>query len=96
MKYPKLMLVSDNNISWHKRIVLFKNAKGYIAFTEYESIDDIDKCQSTSKWRFAKDIVEQKIVKLNENRNNSNINLRRLISDSPASCAIYNVEDIYS
>jgi hypothetical protein len=91
--YPKLMLVSDNNISWHKRIVLIHNKQGYIAFTEYESINDIDKCEGTSKWRFAKEIVERKIVK-NE-RNSSSFNRRHSMDSSANSNSIYNVEDVY-
>lgn len=53
------MLVSCNQMHWHKRIVVLKNNIGFIAFThESKSMEDLDKCENTISWKFAKEIEE--------------------------------------
>ena len=53
------MLVSCNQIHWHKRIVVLKNNIGFIAFTHNsETMEDIDKCENTISWKFGKEIEE--------------------------------------
>ena len=97
MNYPKLMLVSDNNMFWHKRVVLIHNKQGYIAFTQFESMKDLDKCECTSAWKYAKEIVEQKIIKNETDRNNArHIHISGSVDRSSNRNSIYNVEEIYS
>lgn len=53
---PKLMMVSDNEEFWLPRIVLIKNRRGYIAFTKSETMAELEDCEGTSAWKFAKEI----------------------------------------
>lgn len=57
----RVMLVSDNQKFWIKRIVLLRNKKGYIAFTTGETLEDIVNCESTSAWRYAKELEHQPV-----------------------------------
>ena len=56
---PKLMMVSDNEQFWLPRIVLIKNRRGYIAFTKSENIEELEDCEATSAWKFAKEIEHE-------------------------------------
>lgn len=84
------MLVSDNQKFWIQRIVVVKNKIGYIAFThESQSMDDIEKCENTTSWKFGKEIEILKEVK--DEGNSNNISVRGRVHSSADSDLIYSL-----
>ena len=55
--YPRVMLVSHDNIYWDKRRVVFMEKCGkFLAWTDAETIEDAEKVKETCCWNYAKEL----------------------------------------
>jgi len=55
-EFPRVMMVSDNEVKWEKRVVIASNLSGCIAYNIVEDIDEVHDESEFIKWRFAKEI----------------------------------------
>ena len=55
-EYPKVMLVSVDNLNWHKRVVFMKKNETFIAWNNAETMEAAAKSYGASSWEYAKDI----------------------------------------
>ena len=52
--YPRVMLVSDDNINWNKRRVVFMEKCGkYIAWNRAETLEEAEETTITNDWDYA-------------------------------------------
>lgn len=58
----KVMLVSDDNRNWRKRVVFGKKNGGFLAWGGAETIEEALICSSAISWKYAKEIEEPKEV----------------------------------
>lgn len=55
--YPRVMLVSHNNIDWNnRRVVFMEKCGGYLAWANVETIEEAEKERGTGFWKYAKEI----------------------------------------
>lgn len=54
--YPRVMLVSDNKMTWGKRVVFMEKCGGFLAWTNAETLEKAEKSTSTIFWKYAKEI----------------------------------------
>ena len=54
--YPRVMLVSDDNINWGKRVVFMEKNGGFLAWGFFETLEEAEKIVSTTFWKYAKEI----------------------------------------
>ena len=59
-KYPKVMMVSDDEIDWNKRVVFMEKNGKFLAWYDAEKLEDAEKQTELITWNYSKDI-EQKI-----------------------------------
>lgn len=57
-KYPKVMMVSDNEEIWHNRVVFMKKHGKYISWIDADTLEEAEHKTETATWKFAKDIEE--------------------------------------
>lgn len=57
-EYPKEMMVSNNNTSWHKRVVVSKVHNKYICCNTIENIEDYKGDENVLLWKYAKEIPQ--------------------------------------
>ena len=55
-KYPRVMLVSDNNINWGKRVVFMEKCGGFLSWSFSETLEGAEKTTMTTFWKYAKEI----------------------------------------
>ena len=58
--YPRVMMVSDDEKTWLRRVVLMKKCGRYLAWNCAETFEEAEKKMNLTSWRFAKDIEEPK------------------------------------
>ena len=54
--FPRVMLVSIDEIKWHKRVVFMKKCDRYLAWNKAETIEESESISSITAWRYAKEI----------------------------------------
>ena len=58
-QFPRVMLVSDNGDSWHRRVVFMKKCDRYISWIDAETIEGSENIYKTTSWRYAKELTEK-------------------------------------
>ncbi|MGE4420623.1 MAG: hypothetical protein AB7D38_12455 [Sulfurimonas sp.] len=58
--YPRVMMVSFNEVKWYKRVVFMEKCGRYLAWNKAETIQDSESIWGQTAWDFAKDIEEPK------------------------------------
>ena len=55
--YPRVMLVSDDNINWDdRRVVFMEKCGGFLAWSGAETLEEAENETDTVFWKYAKDI----------------------------------------
>ena len=54
--YPRVMLVSDDKMTWGKRVVFMEKKEGFLAWAFAETFEEAEKSTSTTFWKYAKEI----------------------------------------
>ena len=54
--YPRVMLVSDDKMTWGKRVVFMEKEEGFLAWAYAETFEEAEKSTSTTFWKYAKEI----------------------------------------
>lgn len=55
--YPRVMLVSDDNINWDKRRVVFmEKCGGFLAWVDAKTLEEAENITDTFFWKYAKEI----------------------------------------
>ena len=55
--YPRVMLVSHDNIDWNnQRVVFMEKCGGYLAWANVKTIEEAEKARGTRFWEYAKEI----------------------------------------
>ena len=54
--YPRVMLVSDNKMTWGKRVVFMEKKEGFLAWAYAETFEEAEESTSTTFWKYAKEI----------------------------------------
>ena len=57
--FPRVMLVSIDEIKWHKRVVFMKKCDRYLAWIDAETIEESEDIYKTTSWRYAKEFPEK-------------------------------------
>ena len=58
-QFPRVMLVSDDGISWHRRVVFMKRCGRYISWIDAETIEESENIYKTTSWGYAKELTEK-------------------------------------
>ena len=56
------MLVSDDGVTWNKRVVLMKRCNRYLSWINAETIEESEDVYEATAWRYAKDIPNEIII----------------------------------
>ena len=55
--YPRVMLVSDDNINWdNQRVVFMEKCGGFLAWSNAKTIEGAENTTGTSFWNYAREI----------------------------------------
>lgn len=54
--FPRVMLVSDDEIKWYKRVVFMKKRDRFLAWFSAETIEESESIYETYTWYYAKEI----------------------------------------
>ena len=55
--YPRIMLVSHDNIDWdNRRVVFMEKCGGFLAWANAKTIEEAEKARGTRFWEYAKEI----------------------------------------
>ena len=57
--FPRVMLVSDDGNSWHRRVVFMKRCGRYISWIDAETIEESENIYKTTSWGYAKELTEK-------------------------------------
>ena len=60
--FPRVMLVSDDGVTWNKRVVLMKRCNRYLSWINAETIEESENVYEATAWRYAKDIPNEIII----------------------------------
>jgi len=58
-QYPKVMMVSDDEIEWFKRVVFMEKIGRYLCWNLAETLEEAEEKTETFTWNYAKDIKPQ-------------------------------------
>ena len=58
-QFPRVMLVSDDGNSWHRRVVFMKRCGRYISWIDAETVEESESIYKTTSWRYAKELIEK-------------------------------------
>lgn len=58
--FPRVMLVSIDEIKWHKRVVFMKKCDRYLAWNKAETIEESESICGQTAWRYAKEVEPRK------------------------------------
>ena len=53
--YPRVMLVSDDKMTWGKRVVFMEKCGGFLAWVDAETLEEAEKSTITTFWKYAKE-----------------------------------------
>ena len=54
--YPRIMLVSDDKMTWGKRVVFMEKNGGFLAWESAETLEEAEKIVGNTFWKYAKEI----------------------------------------
>ena len=54
--YPRVMFVSNDKITWGKRVVFIEKNGGFLAWGYVETLEEAEKSTSATFWKYAKEI----------------------------------------
>ena len=54
--YPRVMLVSNDEMTWDKRVVFMEKNGGFLAWRYVGTLEEAEKIESTTFWKYAKEI----------------------------------------
>ena len=55
--YPRVMLVSDDDINWdNQRVVFMEKCGGFLAWASVKTLEEAENTTDTSFWKYAKEI----------------------------------------
>ena len=57
--FPRVMLVSDDEIKWHKRVVFMKKCGMFLAWYNAQTIEKAEFTYGVSDWSYAKELPEK-------------------------------------
>ena len=57
--FPRVMLVSDDELKWYKRVVFMKKCNRFLAWITTENIEESESIYDTKPWRYAKEFPEK-------------------------------------
>ena len=57
--YPRVMMVSFNEVVWYNRVVFMKKCGRYLAWTNAETIQESEYVYGIVPWRYAKELPEK-------------------------------------
>ena len=57
--FPRVMLVSDDGDSWHKRVVFMKKYDRFLAWNKAETIEESESVYEVIPWHYAKELPEK-------------------------------------
>ena len=57
--FPRVMLVSDDELKWYKRVVFMKKCNRFLAWITTENIEESECIYDTKTWRYAKEFPEK-------------------------------------
>lgn len=79
-EYPKVMEVSNNNVSWQKRVVFMEKNGNFLAWVDAKSIEEAENEIYTYTWGFAREIqpVPTLELKLDEIADKFGVSVDRL------------------
>ena len=60
--FPRVMLVSIDEIKWYKRVVFMKKCDRYLAWINAETIEESEDVYEATSWKYAKDIPNEVII----------------------------------
>lgn len=63
-EYPKVMMVSKEEVRWLKRVVFMEKNNQYLAWDSATNIEDAENTNAVNGWKYAKEIEEPKLVEL--------------------------------
>lgn len=65
--FPRVMLVSIDEIKWHKRVVFMKKCDRYLAWNKAETIEESESICGQTAWRYAKEVEpKQRTITLSD------------------------------
>ena len=53
--YPRVMLVSDDKMTWGKRVVFMEKNGGFLAWEAAETLEEAENATVSSFWKYAKE-----------------------------------------
>ena len=54
--YPRVMLISDDKMTWGKRVVFMEKNGGFLTWRNAETLEEADEIVGTNFWKYAKEI----------------------------------------
>ena len=57
--FHRVMLVSNDECKWHKRVVFMKKCDRYLAWNKAETIEESESICGQTAWRYAKELTEK-------------------------------------
>ena len=57
--FPRVMLVSNDECKWRKRVVFMKKCDRYLAWNKAETIEESESICESVTWSYAKEILEK-------------------------------------
>ena len=65
--FPRVMLVSDDEIKWYKRVVFMKKRDRFLAWFSAETIEESESIYEAYGWNYAKDVEpKQRTITLSD------------------------------
>ena len=65
--FPRVMLVSDDEIKWYKRVVFMKKRDWFLAWFSAETIEESESIYEAYGWNYAKDVEpKQRTITLSD------------------------------
>ena len=58
-QFPRVMLVSDDELKWRKRVVFMKKCNKYLAWVRAETIEESEGLYEATAWSYAKELPEK-------------------------------------
>ena len=77
--FPRVMLVSFDEIKWHKRVVFMKKCDRYLAWNKAETIEESEDIYESTDWRYAKELPEKVELTKSEIAEKFGISIEQLV-----------------
>ena len=60
--YPRVMMVSFNEVVWYKRVVFMKKCGKYLAWNKAETVEESESILGQTAWDYARELKEPKEI----------------------------------